>query len=427
MKQLLLLLLPALALAQTTGYQPIYGTDTAGDSRVKIVGMFQDLYTNKANTVHAHSASEAWLQTVLATKMDATKAFSLTDVTAWIGYTPMNQAWRGAVNGVASLDAGGLVPLAQLPPTAIGVPYTGATQNLNLGSHVLFADHFTSSADVPTRLWLRRGTPPNNTVDPDGGVADGVLYVDEADNITKILLRDNSVQAIGAVVNGSPGTDPPIPGGTVTPAGCVYQATPPVASHLFWNTSENTLYGCGADSMFHPMAAKQFTIPFSVAYKTAVCQDQTPGLAFSTTDVAPTPVCIVGANTRQGAAQFDTPGQALQDHLSLPPDYAAASGVEWGVSFTSPSDTSGVVAWTLSWGCVGDGASTDPALPNSNVIATSPALVAGAIKAYAATTFALTNCAAGNELYFKVGLTSLPSTGVQNLLGFWLRIRRTIQ
>lgn len=79
--------------------------------------------------------------------------------------------------------------------TVNGVPYTGANQDLDLGSFRLLAKEIITSGGA--RLYMTAAPAPTDTADVDGAVADAVMFLDVADGLLKVLMKAGTVIILG--------------------------------------------------------------------------------------------------------------------------------------------------------------------------------------------------------------------------------------
>jgi hypothetical protein len=77
----------------------------------------------------------------------------------------------------------------QNPQTGGGVPYTGATGDVDLGTHKITASEIDISGSGPTLMKLTEGTEPSSPTTP----ATGELYQDSADHHAKLKLASGTV------------------------------------------------------------------------------------------------------------------------------------------------------------------------------------------------------------------------------------------
>lgn len=76
-----------------------------------------------------------------------------------------------------------------------GVPYTGAIQDLDLGTFRLLAKEVVTGGNG--RLYVTAGPAPVDTKDTDGTVSDAVLFLDQTDGMLKMLTKSGSTVVLG--------------------------------------------------------------------------------------------------------------------------------------------------------------------------------------------------------------------------------------
>lgn len=83
----------------------------------------------------------------------------------------------------------------KISSAAQGVPYVGATQDLNLGTHTLIAGSVVVNGNGNTNIGLTAGTAPNDTT-VNGKAYDAILYLDTADMKLKMRKKDGTIAQI---------------------------------------------------------------------------------------------------------------------------------------------------------------------------------------------------------------------------------------
>jgi hypothetical protein len=132
---------------------------------------------------------------------------------------------------------------------------------------------------------------------------------------------------------------------------------------------------------------------------------------------APSPVCLTGTNTNQGASQFTATGQLLQDSIILPSDWSSSGTFKFDVLFTSASaGGSGNVVWNFTYACVANtGASIDPSFAAAQTV--SVAAGTNNLTNFASLTATISGCAANNIMFYKWGLDgTTTAAGNENAL-----------
>ncbi len=260
------------------------------------------------------------------------------------------------------------------------------------------------------------GTYPNPTVARINGVALSGLATGILKNTTS-----TGVPSIAAA-----GTDYVVPAGNVATATAL-AATPAQCAGGQFATGV-TAAGTANCSTPGVPAGTTFSIPFFQEYVGAVCQNATASLGLSTpTTNAPTPVCVTGTNTQLGVAEFTATGQTAQGRFLLPDDWASGVSNDLVFRFRS-AGIAGNVVWNLQTACIANtGATMDPVFNTAqtgSVAAMGTTLQDNTVTISTITT---TGCAAGNLLFFKIGLdASTTTTGNEDLLSVRFKLKRTI-
>ena len=195
------------------------------------------------------------------------------------------------------------------------VPYTGATQDVDLGQHVLHALRIqTGNPPDPSRIWLKAGTAPTDTV-VNGIVQDAVLYMDAADNSMKVLRKDGTVQPPFAF---------PVSLSLTQPTGAIAGATVTVPLNLLGTTQP---------------AGVQWTIVYDPAVITSLAVG--PGLA--ATAAAKTISCAGATGTMTCLAtgiNMNTIAPGVLALLTMTISPTAVSGSQFGLGLTNPLSAS---------------------------------------------------------------------------------------
>jgi len=171
-----------------SGTAASYNVPAAGDAAVGEVVKGDDTRLSDARTPtsHNHPISEVTnLQTTLDGKIDNTE--------------------KGAANGVAELDASGLVPVAQLPDTVTGALDYQGTWDASTNSPTL------TSSTGQKGDYYRVSVAGSTTLDgeSDWGVGDWVLFngtiwekLDQTESVTSVATKTGDVTLVASDIGG---------------------------------------------------------------------------------------------------------------------------------------------------------------------------------------------------------------------------------
>jgi hypothetical protein len=136
----------------------------------------------------------------------------------------------------------------------------------------------------------------------------------------------------------------------------------------------------------------------------ALCNNATafPALDLPTAN-APTPTCLTGSNTQQGALDFaDSAIQTAQLSLILPPGWVL--GIDLDVYWlVTTGGGVGAAKWMVSTGCGSMTESYDVAFNTAQTLAATNLQANNIMTKSTQTGLTLTGCAAGEEMHLKIG------------------------
>lgn len=134
----------------------------------------------------------------------------------------------------------------------------------------------------------------------------------------------------------------------------------------------------------------------------AVCQAGAAATAFSYGPSAmPSPVCLTGSNTVQGALEFnDSQDLYVQTRVRLPANWnsTAALTLRWNAAATS-----GAVVWSVQTACVAPGESVDPSWNTAQTVTTNAPSAANTLAESTISPLTMTGCAPEEYLYLRFG------------------------